>query len=55
MDFKARGLKGEDWALAGLGEMAGLNRVITRDMLAAALAARFRGEVLETARKVAGF
>jgi len=46
IDFKARKIKAQDWALAGLAVLAGLNQVITMDMLHAALAHRFKGPLL---------
>jgi pyruvate/2-oxoacid:ferredoxin oxidoreductase beta subunit len=49
VDFKARKIKSGDWALASLSVLAGKNRVISTEMLKAALAARFKGKVLEDA------
>ena len=46
IDFKALGLKSQDWALAGLAVMAKLGRVIRPEMLRAALEIRFKGKAL---------
>ena len=56
VDFKGQGFKVTDWALASLGVLAKLDRAVRPEMLAAALAARLRGdslaEALETVRRV---
>ncbi len=52
IDFKALKIKSPDWALASLAIMAEMNRVLTFDMLKAALAARFRGAPLESSLKL---
>jgi Pyruvate/2-oxoacid:ferredoxin oxidoreductase gamma subunit len=49
VDFKARHIKSSDWALAALGLLARRNRVLSLEMLKAALALRFKGRVLEQA------
>jgi pyruvate/2-oxoacid:ferredoxin oxidoreductase beta subunit/Pyruvate/2-oxoacid:ferredoxin oxidoreductase gamma subunit len=49
LDFKAREIKSQDWALAALAWLADKNRVLTREMLGSALALRFKGKVLESA------
>jgi pyruvate/2-oxoacid:ferredoxin oxidoreductase beta subunit/Pyruvate/2-oxoacid:ferredoxin oxidoreductase gamma subunit len=49
VDFKAHKIKSPDWALAGLALLAAAGRVITTDMLKAALAVRFKAAILETA------
>lgn len=49
VDFKAQKIKPQDWALASLGLLAKHQRIITPDMLKAALALRFKGEILESA------
>jgi hypothetical protein len=49
VDFKARKIKSQDWALAGLALLATSGRVISMEMLKAALAARFSATILETA------
>ena len=49
MDLKIRGIKKPDWALASLGVMAGLGKIISPAMLAAALKIRFKGNTLDTA------
>ena len=51
-DFKALGLGKQDWALGSVAMMAKLNRIITPEMLDAALGARFKGKVLEASRQV---
>ena len=52
--FKGQRIKAQDWALAGLAVLAGLNQVITMDMLNAALAHRFKEPVLDQTRKLVG-
>ena len=52
VNFKELGLKNVDWSLASVAVMAGLNKVISMDMLMAALKARFRGKVLESASEL---
>ncbi|GAB4255651.1 MAG: hypothetical protein Kow0092_00970 [Deferrisomatales bacterium] len=52
-DFRAVGVKAVDYALAGLAALSRLGRVISPDMLEAALRIRFRGKVLEAALAVA--
>jgi len=52
VDFKALGLGKLDWALGSVAVMAALNRVITPEMLQAALEARFKGKALEASRQV---
>jgi len=47
IDFKARKIKSPDRALASLAVMAKKNRVISLDMLKAALEIRFKGKTLE--------
>ena len=49
MDLKSRGIKKPDWALASLGIMAQLGKIISPEMLAAALKIRFKGKTLDTA------
>jgi len=49
MDLKSRGIKKQDWALASLGIMAQLGKIISPEMLAAALKIRFKGKTLDTA------
>jgi pyruvate/2-oxoacid:ferredoxin oxidoreductase beta subunit/Pyruvate/2-oxoacid:ferredoxin oxidoreductase gamma subunit len=49
VDFKARKIKPQDWALASLALLAKAERVITMEMLEAALAVRFKDAVLATA------
>jgi hypothetical protein len=49
MDLKSRGIKKPDWALASLGVMAELGKIMSPEMLAAALKIRFKGKILDTA------
>ena len=49
VDFKNQGIRGMDWALASLAVMARLKVVIHFQMLEAALKARFKGKVLDSA------
>lgn len=49
VDFKKQKIKSGDWALAALSVLAGANRVITREMLKAALKVHFKGKVLKDA------
>jgi hypothetical protein len=49
MDLKSRGIKKPDWALASLGVMAQLGKIISPEMLAAALNIRFKGKTLDAA------
>jgi len=46
IDFKGQKIKAQDWALAGLAVLAGLNQVISMEMLHAALAHRFKEPLL---------
>ena len=46
MDLKSQGIKKQDWALASVGILAKLGRVINVAMLAAALKIRFKGKTL---------
>jgi pyruvate/2-oxoacid:ferredoxin oxidoreductase beta subunit/Pyruvate/2-oxoacid:ferredoxin oxidoreductase gamma subunit len=47
VDFKARKIKSQDWALAALAMLARQNRGFSLEMLKASLALRFKGAVLE--------
>ncbi len=49
MDFKSRGIKKPDWALASLGVLAGFGKIISPEMLATALKIRFKGNTLAAA------
>ncbi len=51
IDFTAKGLKQQNWALAVLAVLAHRNRVITMEMLDSALKSRFVGPQLEAARQ----
>ncbi|HHP7236576.1 MAG TPA: thiamine pyrophosphate-dependent enzyme [Desulfobacterales bacterium] len=46
IDYKARGIRSADRALAALAAMAGRDQMISREMLTEAVKLRFRGEVL---------
>ncbi len=46
MDLKSRGIKKPDWALASLGILAGFGKILSLEMLAAALKIRFKDTVL---------
>ncbi len=52
VDFKALGLKTDQWALAGLAVLARLGGIISVEMLDAALEHRFRGASLDETRSV---
>jgi hypothetical protein len=45
IDFKAEGLRPPDWALASLARLAAKNRVLSREMLDAAVDIRFSGDM----------
>jgi pyruvate/2-oxoacid:ferredoxin oxidoreductase beta subunit/Pyruvate/2-oxoacid:ferredoxin oxidoreductase gamma subunit len=47
VDFRNRGIKKTDWALASLALLAGMNRVLNPAMLYAALEHRFKGKILD--------
>ncbi len=49
VDFKAHKIKSQDWALAALAVLARKNRVLTMEMLAAALKLHFKDAVLTSA------
>jgi Pyruvate/2-oxoacid:ferredoxin oxidoreductase gamma subunit len=49
VDFKARGIKRSDWALASLAVLADHNRVISAEMLMSALKVKFRGDTRQAA------
>lgn len=53
VDFKAKKIKSQDWALAALAVLARQNKVLTIDMLKAALKLRFKTAVYEVALAVA--
>jgi len=50
LDFKSGKFKSADWAMAALAFLARQGRILTPEMLNAALASRFRGAVLEETR-----
>jgi pyruvate/2-oxoacid:ferredoxin oxidoreductase beta subunit/Pyruvate/2-oxoacid:ferredoxin oxidoreductase gamma subunit len=49
VDLKAQGIKPPDWALASLGVLAKLKRVVHPQMLEAALKVKFKGKALDSA------
>ena len=51
-DFKERGIKSQDWALAALGVLARRREVLDLEMLRSALGLRFKESVLEKALDV---
>jgi 2-oxoglutarate ferredoxin oxidoreductase subunit beta len=53
MDFKARKIKSQDWALAALAVLARQNKVLTMDMFRRALQLRFNKAVFEAAMAIA--
>jgi len=52
VDFKGQKIKSTDWAIAALSVLAKLNKVITLEMLRAALSNRFGGQVLESSHQL---
>jgi Pyruvate/2-oxoacid:ferredoxin oxidoreductase gamma subunit len=52
VDFKGRNIKKPDWALACLATLAGMNKVLTPEMLHAAIGLRFKGKTLEIVREL---
>lgn len=52
MHFKGQNIKKKDLALASLAVLAGMNIVLTRQMLDAALNERFKGKTLESVREL---
>ena len=52
VDFKAQKIKSQDWALAGLALTAKMHRVITPEMLKAAVGIRFKGKIRESAMEL---
>lgn len=51
-DFKARKVKSQDWALAAIVQLARTNRIVSVEMLNAALKLRFNEKVLAHVREV---
>ena len=49
MDLKSRKIRKPDWALASLGVLAGFSKIISSEMLAAALKIKFKGKTLDAA------
>ena len=54
VDFKAQGIKSPDWALASLAVLAKFNRIISPDMLKAALNLKFKDESYQAALEIIG-
>ena len=54
VDFKDQGIKSPDWALASLAVLAKLNRIISSDMLKAALNLKFKGKSYQAALEIIG-
>lgn len=52
IDFKANGIQRPDWALASLGLLARMGRVLSVEMLHAALEIRFRDARLQAVRRM---
>jgi 2-oxoglutarate ferredoxin oxidoreductase subunit beta len=52
IDLRSLGIKPQDWALAALAALAKTNRIISMDMLRAALITRFRDDVLAAAQQL---
>jgi hypothetical protein len=49
IDLRSLGIKPQDWALAALAALAKTNRIISMDMLRAALNTRFQDNVVVAA------
>jgi 2-oxoglutarate/2-oxoacid ferredoxin oxidoreductase subunit beta len=52
VDFKNQGIKRTDWALAALAVLAKLNRIISAEMLKAALKLKFKGKNYQAALEI---
>ncbi|MGD2185770.1 MAG: thiamine pyrophosphate-dependent enzyme [Desulfobacterales bacterium] len=52
VDFKNQGIKRTDWALASLAVLAKLNRIISAEMLKAALKLKFKGKNYQAALEI---
>ncbi|MCF8031354.1 MAG: hypothetical protein K9K39_10710, partial [Desulfohalobiaceae bacterium] len=52
IDFKAMGIKEPNWALASLAALAGMGRILSREMLEAAIGLRFREKLQAPALEV---
>jgi pyruvate/2-oxoacid:ferredoxin oxidoreductase beta subunit/Pyruvate/2-oxoacid:ferredoxin oxidoreductase gamma subunit len=52
IDLRSLGIKPQDWALAALAALAKTNRIISRNMLRAALTTRFQNDVLASASQL---
>ncbi|MDX1708721.1 MAG: thiamine pyrophosphate-dependent enzyme, partial [Desulfobacterales bacterium] len=52
VDLKAQGIKSPDWALASLAVLAKLDRIISPDMLKAALKLKFKGKSYRAALEI---
>jgi len=51
-DFRGQKIKSDDWALTALAVLAGMNRILSPEMIKVAVKRRFTGEALESARKL---
>jgi len=54
VDLRGRKIKKQNWALAALAVLAGMNRILSPEMLKAAAAMRLTGEALDSALKLIG-
>lgn len=52
IDFKALGIKTVDYSLAGVAALAKMNRVMSMEMLEAAMKLRYKAKILESANEV---
>jgi len=52
IDFKERGIKKTDWALAALAILANMNHVLSLEMLDAALKIRFKNKTLNAVKEI---
>jgi Pyruvate/2-oxoacid:ferredoxin oxidoreductase gamma subunit len=52
IDFKALGIKTVDYSLAGVAALAKMNRVLSMEMMQAAMALRYKGKIMEMATEV---
>lgn len=54
IDFKALGIKTVDYSLAGVAALAKMNRVLSMEMLEAAMKLRYKTKILDLASEVVG-
>ena len=52
IDFATKGVSSGEWALAALAVLAAENILLTGEMLAAGIAHRYRGKMLDEAKAV---